>query len=292
MSAKLTDNLMSLYAKSIERQSEESRIRARTYHRECALKLQRLAKKGIVIVADLISRLHQLSSREKNFVIYVIPTLKIQQAVSLLLDLLQDPAFRVSAAVALSQLRPVKKVTQVFVDVGRRELQSANPDRLWLEAVIHGIGHSDDPRATEIMLNIFEREDLPGWLRGDAGDKLGCCGRASDRRTTVFRRCLAAVLKGLDDSSIDVQFWSMYVMMQLATYIWYRQSGTATEFKSALPRLREIAAHDHRLAPGFWWPMAAEAQDAIDCIKMGQPAGPDAGERWEGNPERGATTRD
>ena len=46
---------------------------------------------------------------------------------------------------------------------------------------------------------------------------------------------------------------------------------------AALPRLRKFAEHENRLAPGFWWPMSAEAEDVICCIKDGQWSNPDAG---------------
>jgi hypothetical protein len=50
-------------------------------------------------------------------------------------------------------------------------------------------------------------------------------------------------------------------------------------FQRGLSALRKIAANDHRLAPGFWWTMSAEAEDAIGCIKTGRWPDPDAAER-------------
>jgi hypothetical protein len=47
-----------------------------------------------------------------------------------------------------------------------------------------------------------------------------------------------------------------------------------------LPRLREIAANDHKLAPGFWWPMSAEAEDADYAIENGARPENDVAERW------------
>jgi hypothetical protein len=64
------------------------------------------------------------------------------------------------------------------------------------------------------------------------------------------------------------------------------------EFKSALPRLRQIAKNDQRLAPGYWWPMSAEAADVINCITAGHWPDPEAAERWMGNTTRGEWNRD
>jgi hypothetical protein len=95
----------------------------------------------------------------------------------------------------------------------------------------------------------------------------------------------------LTDASIDVQFWSMYLIMQLCSSFTSQQRPRANDFKSALPRLRQIAANDHRLAPGYWWPMSAEAEDAIGAI-TGDPPEVDAGERWPGTQARGEGNRD
>ena len=148
------------------------------------------------------------------------------------------------------------------------------------------------PEAEEVLLTIYERTDLPGWLRGDAGDALGCCSQLRDRRTRFFRRAWATALNGLDDADIEVQFWSMYVLMQLAQNYSSNPKHANARFAVALPRLRQIAKTDHRLAPGYWWPMSAEAEDAIEAIKTGSNRENDAGHRWLGNKERGPMVRD
>lgn len=37
--------------------------------------------------------------------------------------------------------------------------------------------------------------------------------------------------------------------------------------RSALRALRQFVRHDHRLSPGFWWPVSAEAEDVIRYIE-------------------------
>jgi hypothetical protein len=175
----------------------------------------------------------------------------------------------------------------MFRSIARRELASSSPDPTWLDATLYGLVWCDDRESAELMLRIFERTDVPGWLRGNAGDKLGCVGRVSDRRTELFRRCRAAALKGLSEDSIDVQFWSMYLIGSLCSRSRTKRPVTDPAFRSALGPLAEIAKTDHRLGPGFWWPMSAEAEDIIICIKTGRRPEPNAAERWSGHAERG-----
>jgi hypothetical protein len=108
----------------------------------------------------------------------------------------------------------------------------------------------------------------------------------TDRRTRLHRRCRDAALKGLNEQNIEVKFWSMYALMSLAN-CWQRGPGNDT-LRTAVPTLRNIAAADHRLAPGYWWPMSAEAEDAIHCLESGCWPDPDAADRWLGNKERGS----
>ncbi|MEX2285840.1 MAG: hypothetical protein WD648_02045 [Planctomycetaceae bacterium] len=218
--------------------------------------------------------------------------MEIRQAVPVLLDVMSDRTVRATCAHTLSGLEYNAKAIRRFIEIGNRELASDNPDRFWLEAVILGLGSTDDPRAAELLVTIFERVDLPGWVRGDAGDKLGCVGPVGDRRTQLFRRCRDAALRGLEDESIDVQFWSMYVIGSLAGEPYWGKRSSANPFKVALKKLRQIAANDHRLAPGYWWSMSSEAEDVICCIENGHWPENDAAERWKGHPERGESNRD
>jgi hypothetical protein len=247
---------------------------------------------GIVTLSDLLVRLPRLTPGQKRFGIELIRVLEVREAIPTLLTLMSERNVRLDCAWTLSMLRPGAKVIRGFLDIGRRELASTTPDRHWLDAVIQGLGLADDPRVTELFVKIFERVDLPGWLRGDAADKLGCCRHNRDRRTQLYRRCRDTAMRGLTDASIDVQFWSMYLIGSLCSNQRPQRRSLHSDFESVLPRLRQIAAKDHRLAPGYWWPMSAEAEDIICCIKTGQWRDPDAAERWSGYSMRGEQIRD
>jgi hypothetical protein len=296
---KRIDDLATLHVRWVAEVSrgslDETGHQAR-WNRKCSRTIARLAKQEVTTIGDLIARLPHLSRDLKQFGIWLLPVLQARQAIPALLELLDDKDVRAACADALGQLKPGKRVTQRLLDIGTRELASDEPDRHWLEAVICGLRGNADPRAGELLLDIFERADLPGWVRGDAGDALGCCWvrAVHDRRTRLFHRCRDAALRGLHDESIDVQFWSMYVIGSLCSGSCFgrRTASSPGGLEAALPKLRQIAANDHRLAPGSWWPMSAEAEDIIHCIETGDWLDPNAAERWHGNDGRGEFTRD
>lgn len=253
-------------------------------------KLTRLRAKGIVTVPQLLERLPRLSPSLRQFGIELIDLCSIHRAWPVLIELTSQRSTRVQCADVLSRLKSGGKATEYFREMGRRQLVASKLDRSWLEAVILGLGWTGDPRAEEILVEIFERPDLPGWLRGDAGDKLGLCKRVTDRRTKLYRRCRAAALRGLDEDSIDVQFWSMYAIGSMATGP-RCDAKNRHDFAEAISKLRLIAKHDHRLVPGYWWPMSAEAVDVIACIESGQWPDPEAAERYPYRGARGESPR-
>jgi hypothetical protein len=283
------DDLAALYARYLQYAAKRgwgSPALRRTRDR----KLARLRAKGIVTVPQLLERLPRLSPSLRQFGIELIDLCSIHRAWTVLIEFTSQRSTRVQCADVLSRLKSGGKATEYFREMGSRQLGSSKPDLGWLEAVILGLRWTDEPRAEEVLVEIFERPDLPGWLRGDAGDKLGLCKWVRDRRTKLYRRCRAAALRGLDEDSIDVQFWSMYVIGSLATGP-QCDGKNRHDFEEAVPKLRQVAKHDHRLAPGYWWPMSAEAVDVIACIERGQWPEPEAAERCPYRGARGESQR-
>ena len=287
-----TSKLTTQYSLFLAQQSDEWRKRCAVVCRDRQRKLDQLLKQGVVTVADLLERLPSLSSSVKQFGIELIALLRVHAAIPNLLELMSDPSVRVACATTIFILRPGKNAIRHFVEIGRRELTSSTPDPSWLEAVIYGLGGSEDRTAVELLVTVFERSDLPGSLRGEAADKLGCCAHIRDRRRRLFRRCRDTASTGLNDKSIDVQFWSMYLIGSLCSIRDLQRNANSRVFAAALPKLRKIAANDRRLAPGYWWPMSAEAEDIIGCIQTGSWPHPDAADRWIGNSTRGELRRD
>ena len=284
--------LAELYNAFVTKRSEQSQTSREGVERENRRHIARLGACGVTTNPELIAALPELPPKLKDFGIWWLWVTKVRRAESVLLQMLRDdPPFRISCAFALYMIGGRRSVRE-FLRIGKTQLASPTPDRKWLEAVIRRLNSAPAPEAEELLLTIYERTDLPGWLRGDAGDALGCSSLMRDRRTTFFRRAWTTALNGLDDSDIEVQFWSMYVLMQLAQNNSSNSKRSNACFAAALPRLRIIAATDHRLAPGIWWPLSAEAEDAIYLIKHGNGRENDAGDRWTGNPERGTMIRE
>lgn len=257
-------------------------------NRENVRAISRLAARSITTAAELIDSLPTLPSKLMLFGIWWLGQTKPPGTERVLLRLLHDdPTVRLTCAHTLGMLEGRRTIRE-FIRIGTTQLSSSIPDTKWLEAVIPGLKWTDDSAAVDILVTIYERTDLPGWLRGDAGDALGCTSQLHDRRTRIFQRVWAAAQRGIHEPDIEVVFWSMYVIMQLATNCYSDGNRRSNRrFDTVLPRLREIAATDQRLAPGFWWPMSGEAQDAIEVIETGTGPQIDAGHRWQGNKERG-----
>jgi hypothetical protein len=285
--AKMTDNLKVLYSRFLARQGDEWCTRFATVCRERRRALKRLNKSGVVTVADLLARFPGLSTHGKQSGIDLIDLFDIRRATPVLLAALPDRSVRMMCAYVLGR-RNNGATAKVFLEIGRRELRSNQPNPDWLDAVVLALRHSDTIQSADLLVSIFERRDLPGRLRGDAGDKLGTNQHLRDRRTSLYRRCRDAALRGLSDDSIDVQFWSMYVIASQCNVAGSRRK-IDNKFRAALPRLRELEK-DKRRAPGIWWPMSAEAEDAIACIENGIWPEPDAADRWQSPSDRGNAT--
>lgn len=283
---KRSDSLAALLVCFHERQSESWRRSFRVVVRRRSRAVEKLASHGVVTVGHLLERLAGLPRRLSIAGIELVSLLRIGQAAPLLMEMMEAAPLRMSCATAIAECRQNKRITERLLRIGRRELDAARPDPHWLQAVVEAVRHSDDRRAAELLVGIYERRDLPGAIRGDAADHLGCSSFIGDRRTTLYRRCRTAGIEGLTDDSIDVQFWSLYLIGQLASH---QLRSVRSGLDEIVPLLRSFAA-DHRLAPGVWWPMSAEAADVLHCLQHGSWPEIDAAERWQGR-GRGPTNQ-
>jgi hypothetical protein len=280
------------YRDFADRRTDEARLSCLAFDRKNRRHISTLARRNITTTSQLIAALPELPTKLKDFALWWFMVTRERRAeMTLLLMMKNDNHNRVSCAATLSAIHGSRSRRE-FIRIGRHELAQAFPDRHWLGAVIQGLklGSDDSNDVDEILVTIYERVDLPGWLRGDAADALGGRNRVGDRRTRVFRRAWTTALQGLFEVDIEVQFWSMYIVMSVAHTFDPRRSNAL--FSKALPQLRKIAKTDHRLAPGYWWPMSAEAEDAIYAIENGSPPERDASDKWLGNTERGPMIRD
>lgn len=283
----LNRSLLQLHDAFVANRSEDSRRSCTKMDRAHAANVRALAERGIIIMPELVDALPHLPSALRDFGIWWISVNRFRDAEKVLLRLLHDDdKRRLACAAALSSIGG-KKSEREFIRIAKFQLATESPDCEWLDAVIQGLRFPNSPEAEEVLLSIFASKALPGWLRGNAGDAMSGCSQLNDRRTNFYRRALSSAADGLLDDDIDLQFWSMFVIASLAQNDSSNSKRSNHGFASILPRLREIAATDHRLAPGFWWPMSAEAEDAICVIAAGSWPELDAGDRWRGNSVRG-----
>ena len=284
-------SLTQLYAAFVAKRTEEGRVQCAKFDRKNSRQIDRLVMHGVTTTRELIDALPRLPPALRDFGIWWFSIVKSRGAEGVLLQLLHDePKCRLSCAAALSSIGG-KRSAREFIQIGETQLAMPKPDSEWLDVVIQGLRFPECRGAEEILLTIFERTDLPGWLRGDTGDALSCCPQLQDRRTSSFRRAWKSAMEGIFDPEIEMQFWSMYVIANLAMNDSSHSMRSNHRFDPALPRLREIQANDHRLAPGFWWPMSAEAEDVICVINTGHWPEHDAGDRWHANATRGPMNR-
>lgn len=283
----LNRTLIHLHDAFVASRSEDSRRSCAKMDRAHAAKVRALAARGITTMPALVDALPDLPSAFRDFGVWWISVNRFRGAEGVLLQLLHDDHKRRPACAAALSSIGGRKSEREFIRIARFQLATESPDSEWLDAVIQGMRLPNSPEAEEILLSIFESNVLPGWLRGNAGDAMSSCSQLNDRRTKFFRRALRSAADGIVNDDIDLQFWSIFVIATLAQKDSSNSGRSNACFASVLPPLREIAATDHRLAPGFWWPMSAEADDAICVIETGSWPDLDAGDRWHGNPARG-----
>jgi hypothetical protein len=211
---------------------------------------------------------------------------KISRAAPLLLQLvLSADEARGDAAMSLARLEDRKSI-RVIAKSAQRELRRRNPSTKLIESAVWALKMSKGKLSFETLLAVYERENLPDRIRGDAADALAWYMDRIDRRTKDYRRCVAAALKALDNESAEVRFWTMYLIGQMASS--RTRSGRRAspgELTRALPILRRIARTEHGVYSNLW-PHSEEAKDAIHCIEHGEWPSPDAADRmgWGKNP--------
>lgn len=100
----------------------------------------------------------------------------------------------------------------------------------------------------EVLQNGEEYPEIRAQAAEGLANALDCCSP----RFAWFRRAETALIEALDDPAVQVRWWSAFAL------------GVARSRK-AVSKLRELAADDHTMLPG-WWTLAEEAEDALSNI--------------------------
>ena len=178
-----------------------------------------------------------------------------RKTIPLLLQLLRspDPAVRSHALIGLEMIGGVRSVRALV-----RHLHH-DPDPTARERAAHGLAFLPDSRcddlAFEPLLAALRNQAEHPAVRAQAAEGLGNILVFGDRRTRRYKQAQAALIDGLDHPAPDIRFWAAFAF------------GTMRS-RAALPRLRQLAASDTAICPG-WWPVKDEASDAIECILTG-----------------------
>jgi hypothetical protein len=269
------------YRRFVGERSDEERTRCSEFDSKNLAKLRRLAKSGITTYDELIRALPSLPLKTRHFAAWLLGTQEVSRAAPALLQLvLANDAARGAAAVAIRRLEN-RKAIRAVARRAQFELRQERPSIELIESAVWCLKSAPGKDASETLLEIYEREDLPARIRGDAADALTWDLDRIDRRSRDYRRRVAAALKALQSESAELRFWTMFLIAQLACA--RTRSGRrprAGDLAKALPALRRIAREERAVYSNLW-PYSEEAKDAIYCIEHGAWPSPDACERTE-----------
>lgn len=129
-------------------------------------------------------------------------------------------------------------------------LVRTDPDPNVRRMAAYALGQIRNKRAIAALLEVLGDRALPGAVRGMAAEHLPA---------SFTWDAVPDLITGLRDPTPEVRFWCAYGMGFL-------------RIRSALPRLRRLAADDYARVPG-WWTVKREAWWAIKQIAYGP---------WEG----------
>ena len=140
---KPSPTLAVLFSRHLKHEAARNWNPSASVRRERQQTLQRLQKRGVVTVADLIAELPRLPRGLQSSAIGFAGLLKIGRAIPVLLDLMCRPRLRLIVAQVLSNFHESRPITEALVEVGQRELAAPAPDVTWLDAITiarHGGG--------------------------------------------------------------------------------------------------------------------------------------------------------
>jgi len=148
-----------------------------------------------------------------------------------------DPA--TTAAWAISRLdgRSTDRLTR---------LVRTDPDPNLRRMAAYALGHIRNKRAETALREVLGDRAQPSAVRGMAAEHLAA---------SFAWDAVPDLITGLGDPEPEVRFWCAYGMGFMRV-------------RSALPRLRRLAAGDYARVPG-WWTVKREARWAIEQIAQG-----------------------
>lgn len=204
-----------------------------------------LLSAGVYSYQALICLIEDPNSDEsiKTIACWVLGKLKHKNSVAPLLKAFDrgGPSVTWEAAKALGRIRSKRAIKPLINAL----LQGKEVERRAASAYVLGILR--DRRATEALLNVLQNKDEQPIVRGHAAEALAWFG---DRR----KRVIDALMSGLEDTSVEVRFWSAFALGEL-------------KIKRAADELEKLSVKDNEVLHG-WWSVSEEASNALDRIKF------------------------
>lgn len=102
------------------------------------------------------------------------------------------------------------------------------------------------------LIEVLQKSEEYPEIRAQAAEGLANALDCCSARFAWYRRAESSLIEALDDSAVQVRWWSSFAL------------GVARS-KKAISQLRKLAAGDHTMLPG-WWTVAEEAEDALSNI--------------------------
>ncbi len=162
----------------------------------------------------------------------------------------EDEDVRFKAGVALQDVnsrrayRLLLKIVDTHADVWRRE------------QACYLLSFARDVSLTGEFGRIFSDPGQPPAVRAQAAEGLAYVLGYSDRRTSIHRKAVEALLPGLQDPAVEVRFWTCFALGNLRA-------------RRTIANLQRLVDEDDEICP-TWWHVRDEAADAISQIR-GEP---------------------
>lgn len=173
-------------------------------------------------------------------VCWILGQLGKKRAAPALIAALDSSATNVvqEAAKSLGLIRSEKALQPLMAVLQRSE----NPDQQ--EAAAYGLGTLGDKRAIGALVRTLGNPEVSPRVRGYCAEALANLGDPAASFT---------LLATLDDSAVEVRFWSVYALGELKE-------------QRAIPKLEHLAKTDQAELPG-WGTISAEAEKSLALIR-------------------------
>ena len=220
------------------------------YRAEHADRLPFLIDSPPANVFELLDRLPSLEGEALTTALHFVGDLKDRRAAPALIELLEscDAAHAEPLAHVVATIGGRRACPALLRVLSRTD----DPQRRW--AALYALTWLMDQRAFPALLGLFQARDEPARLRAQATEALTYLLGDMPPGDVRWRAACEAFLIGLEDADVDVRFWCVYAL------------GTMRA-RAALPKLRELAAHDQSTLPTSGSSIRDEAADAVRVIE-------------------------